>query len=85
MRLTIELHDPVGVLFRELEGPITQSSVAITYAFIMVQQPDADWAAINAAIRCKWPSKSGLTRIKEAAWKQLEQWQKSSGPTSAPG
>ena len=75
MMLTIKMHDPVGQLFQELTHPgITQWSVAITYAFIIAQEPQADWPKINAAIRAKWKGKTALKRIKEQAWKQVEEW-----------
>ncbi len=77
MQLTIEMHDPAAKILEELTYPgITQASIAITYAFAIVQQPDADWPKINAAIRAKWPSKTGLERVKIAAWKQVEEWKK---------
>lgn len=78
MPLTIEMNDPVGVIMREVEDPkLKQGDVALTYAFIIAQEPDADFSAINAAIRKRWKGKSALGRIKEAAWKQIEEWVKS--------
>ena len=70
----IEMHDPQGVILRELEDHrITQASVALTYAFCMRQLGDrADWPAINAAIQRRWKGRTALTRIKEMAWKRLE-------------
>lgn len=77
MSLTIEMFDPQGQILMELEGRYaTQSCVAITYAFIIVQKGDkANWAAINAAIRNHWKSKVALERIKKLAWKQVAEWQ----------
>lgn len=75
MPLTIEMHDPAAHILEELSYPgITQASIAITYAFAIVQQPEADWPKINAAIRARWPSKTGLERVKKAAWKQIDEW-----------
>ena len=75
MKLTIEMHNPVGQIMDELAmKEITQASVAITYAFVMAQEPDADFAAINAAIRARWKGKTALTSIKEAAWKHMDEW-----------
>ena len=76
MKLTIEMGDPVGTLLEEIRYPgITQDSVAITYAFIIAQKgDDAPWPEINAAIRDKWKSKTALRRVKEAAWKIVEEW-----------
>lgn len=69
-RWRIEMVDPVSVIFRELADPqVTQASVALTYAFIMRQEPHADWARINGAICNRWKGKSALTRVKEMAWK----------------
>jgi hypothetical protein len=49
--MKIELHDPVGQLMLEVaDRRMKQRDVAVTYAFIMRQQPNADWKAINAAI-----------------------------------
>lgn len=76
--LTIEMGNPDQVIIEELEGRYApQSSVAITYAFIMAQLgSDADWAKINKAITDRWKSKSALERIKKMAWKQYYQWAK---------
>ena len=53
---------------------ITQDSIAITYAFILAQEPNADFAAINAAIRARYKGAGALIRIKQAAWRQFEEW-----------
>ena len=71
--MTIEMHDPEGVILREIADPrMTQDDIALTYAFVMRQRGDAaDYAKINAAIMCRWKGKSALTRIKERAWAHL--------------
>lgn len=76
--LTITMDNPQGVLLNELTLPgITQESVALTYAFIIAQEGNkADWPRINAAIRERWRGKSALVRIKERAWKQVEEWRR---------
>jgi hypothetical protein len=76
--LTLEMHDPQGTLLEELTMPgITQASVAITYAFCIAQiSKTADWPTINLAIIARWKGKTALARIKEAAWKQVEEWQR---------
>lgn len=80
MALTVEMHDPVGKIFEELEDlKITQSSIALTYAFILAQEPKADWPKINAAIVRRWPSKSSLLRVKTLAWKYVDYW-RGTGP-----
>ena len=74
-RLTIEMHNPVRQIFEELNQPgITQASVAITYAFIIAQEPHADWTKINAAIQVRWKGNTALERIKMAAWKYVDYW-----------
>lgn len=69
--MIIELHNPQELILREIaDSRITQESVALTYAFILRQEPKtADWAKINAAIMQRWKGKTALTRIKERAWK----------------
>jgi len=78
MNLTIEMHDPQRQLLAELTWPgITQRSVAITYAFAIAQLGSrADWPGINSAITAKWKGKTALKRIKELAWKQVEEWRR---------
>jgi hypothetical protein len=75
MSLTIAMHDPVGQILDELTRKgITQASVALTYAFIIAQEPKADWLRINTAIRAKWGGRTALERVKRMAWRQLEEW-----------
>lgn len=79
MSLTIEMDDPCGQIMQELTWPgITQRSVALTYAFIIAQEPRADVSKINAAIQAKWKGRTALERIKTLAWKQVEEWQRGS-------
>lgn len=68
--MKIEMHDPQGVIMREIADPgMKQKDVALTYAFIMRQCGDAaDYARINAAIRERWKGRDSLARIKELAW-----------------
>jgi hypothetical protein len=76
----IEMDDPVGTIFRELEDRrVTQNSIALTYCFIMRQEPKADWAAINAAIVKRWKGKTALSRVKEMAWRYYEGKEQPSG------
>ena len=76
MSLTIEMHDPLGRIFEELRYPrITQASIAITYAFIIAQEPNADFGPINDAICKRWSGMTSLNRIKAMAWKHVEHWQ----------
>ena len=72
--MRIEMHNPQAVLLQELELPgVTQESVALTYAFILRQEPQtADWPTINAAIKRRWKGRTALARIKERAWQIAE-------------
>jgi hypothetical protein len=71
-RYRVELVNPVDLIFRDLaDGRVTQESVAITYAFIMRQEPDADWWRINAAICRRWKGATALERVKRMAWKRM--------------
>lgn len=73
--LFIEMHDPQGTILWELKYGMPQSSVAITYAYLMAQEGDsADWATVNAAIQKRWSGKSALARVKKQAWKIYEKW-----------
>lgn len=77
MALNLKMDNPVSHILEELTWPgITQESVAITYAYIIVQEPKADWFKINAAIRSKWPSDRALKRIKTIAWSWVESWER---------
>lgn len=68
--MKIELEYPQDVLLLELKQPeMTQRDVAITYAWVMKQQPGADWPRINRAIQKRWKGKTALARVKEMAWK----------------
>lgn len=81
MGLTIEMHDPCGKILEELTWPgITQASVALTYAFIIAQEPRADVPAINAAIQAKWRGRTALERVKTMAWNQVEEWRRGGSP-----
>lgn len=70
--MRLEIHNPVGTIFREIAEGHTQRSVAITYAFIMRQEPDADWPKINRAITERWKGKTALERVKTMAWEFYE-------------
>ena len=78
MSLTIEMHDPAGVILEELASRnVPQASIAITYAFAIAQCGDkADWPKINQAIRERWRSPTALVRIKEAAWQHVDEWER---------
>lgn len=81
MNLTIEMDNPEQKIMEELTDPLyrgtTQASVAITYAFLIAQQPNTtDWRAVNHAIIGRWKGKNALTRVKTLAWKQMDEWVK---------
>ena len=72
--MNFTMHNPQEVLLREvaMKG-ITQTSVALTYAYLMAQEGDkADWARVNAAIKARWPK--GLERVKVMAWAKMYEW-----------
>lgn len=75
MNLTTEMENPQSYLLDQLtDKRATQSSMAITYAFIMAQEGNgADWPKLNAAIVERW-SQVGLNQIKKMAWKHLADW-----------
>ncbi len=88
LNMNFTMDNPVTQLFTELNlKGVTQSSVAITYAYIMAQEGEsADWTTINAAIRGRWKGASALERVKHLAWKQYEEWANSWGgvPSKTP-
>lgn len=44
-----------------------QRDIAKMYAELLYT-PEVNWTKVNAAISERWPSKSGLTRVKTMAW-----------------
>lgn len=65
--LTIELGMPQETIMREIgDKRMKQRDVAQTYALLIRQNAQVDWAAINEAIISRW-SLSGLERIKNMA------------------
>ena len=75
MGLTIEMVNPERQIMEEIRNGVGQDSVAITYAFCIAQLGDAaDWPAINAAIQERWKGKTALRRVKESAWRHVEEW-----------
>jgi hypothetical protein len=82
MRLTIEMHDPEGTILSELASKaVPQSSIAITYAFLIAQEENtADWPKINQAIRERWRGRAALERIKKQAWKHVDDWHRRRQP-----
>jgi hypothetical protein len=76
------MDDPVGKILEELgDDKLTQDGIAVTYAFIIAQKGDgAPWPLINQRIKERWPSKSGLVRVKEKAWKYVDDWNRAGRP-----
>lgn len=69
---TIELACPEMVIENEIRHGMTQKQIAQTYAMaLVIRSEKPDWLRINNAILAKWPK--GLTRVKEMAWKIVEQ------------
>lgn len=72
--MTIELALCEQTLLKETADPhMKQADVASTYGLAMLssERDTIDWAKVNQAIMARW-SRSGLVRIKEAAWKLAE-------------
>lgn len=68
--MRIELVNPQQIILEEIAEGHTQRSVALTYAFLLRQEPKtADWKKINQAIMRRWKGKKALSRIKEMAWR----------------
>jgi hypothetical protein len=66
------LTTPTETLLSEInELRLKQKDVAITYALAMRDHGNVDWPTVNQAIINRW-SRSGLVRIKEMAWKQVQ-------------
>lgn len=69
---TIELMACEMVLLQEIGEPkCKQKDIAMTYAMAICSSDKPDWSKVNNAIIARW-SKSGLARIKKAAWKLIE-------------
>jgi hypothetical protein len=78
--MTIEMVNPVGVIMEELaDRRMGQRTVALTYAYIIRQEPNADWPTINAAIMARWRGRTALVRVKTMAWKWVDDWQAARG------
>lgn len=70
--MQIELMACEMVLLQEIAEPkITQKSLAMTYAMAICSSDQPDWSKVNNAIIARW-SRSGLERVKKAAWKLIE-------------
>jgi hypothetical protein len=75
----IELMACESVLLQELGSPeCKQKGVAMTYAMALMSSENTskliDWGKVNAAITARWPK--GLERVKEMAWKLIEEKRK---------
>ena len=70
--MKVKMVNPQAVILDELRSGATQDSAALTYAFIIRQEPTADWPTINAAISERWKGKTALMRVKKLAWKYVE-------------
>lgn len=72
MTFTVEMVGVEDVLLREIpDHQFKQADIALTYAFGIVSSEDVDWPKVNAAIIERW-SPTGLTRVKEMAWKRID-------------
>jgi hypothetical protein len=70
----LELADCETMIENEIEQAATQKDIALSYAMAMCSSWPTDWKRVNAAIAAKWPK--GLIRVKEMAWKLVEQKRK---------
>jgi hypothetical protein len=70
----MELMACESVIENEIKMGLKQKDIAQTYAMAMVSSWPTDWKRVNAAILAKWPK--GLIRVKEMAWKIVEQKRK---------
>jgi hypothetical protein len=80
--VNIYIEDPEGVVEQEVAAGLTRKDVALTYALAMwchfQGQLPVDWPRINRAILTRWKS-SGLTWIKESAWKLYDEKKAAAG------
>lgn len=72
--MQLQLVDGVSTILHEIGTPeLKQKDIAQTYAMLILgNDRPVDFKAVNTAILERW-SKSGLTAIKKAAWKIVEQ------------
>jgi hypothetical protein len=49
-----------------------QKDIAELYAGLIPFGRLVDWPKINQSIKERWPSKSGLTRVKTMAWRMIK-------------
>lgn len=72
-KLVVELADCTNVLLREIEDKnFIQKDIAMTYCLAMMSSEKVDYEKVNNAIIERW-SYSGLQRVKDMAWKLMEQ------------
>ncbi len=80
--LTMEIMDVESVLENEIAKGLKQKDVAETYAMaLVVRHYKVDFARMNKAILAKWPR--GLERVKNMAWKIMEERRKEARSTAA--
>ena len=71
--LRIELFCCTQTLMQEINNKqFKQADVALTYAMAVCSSDKTDWHKVNKAIMERW-SISGLKRVKDMAWKRIEQ------------
>lgn len=64
-----ELMNCTAFLLGEIaDDRLAQKDIELSYALALRSSEATDWEKVNAAIIARW-SKSGLERIKKAAWK----------------
>jgi len=72
--MIMELTAVEQVIETEIANGLTQKQVALTYALGLLSSWPTDWARVNNAILSRWPK--GLNRVKEMAWKLVEEKRK---------
>ncbi|QDV20666.1 hypothetical protein Pan153_53420 [Gimesia panareensis] len=63
-----EICNVESVIENEIKQGLTQKQIAQTYALALRSSYQTDWEKVNKMIVDRW-SVSGLTRIKNMAWK----------------
>lgn len=74
MTRTCELHPTTQDLIDAIaKKENKQRDIAEKYQAAFNVIPNTEWGDVNSAIAKRWPSKSGLVRVKTMAWKIYEE------------
>lgn len=70
--MSFEISDAQSLILREIGNKrLKRKDIAVSYACCITARYPIDWHLVNERIRCRW-SDSGLTWIKEQAWKKIK-------------